>query len=375
MVAQKLRELKRLISSKLPASWGQSARTAPASGRSEISVSNEVVAGVLGQISVLLAASVPLAAALEAIRYQNETQPVGKVLDMVVRSVGGGSSLSASMLKHPKVFPPVVVLFIRAGEQTGTLDKRLESAAALLERGVQLKKKIQQALVGPSVTLAVAITVLVLCSKFVIPSLADMYTGMNVTLPLITRFVLAAAAIIGHPLTWLFVALLIALTVRYWSDIRERLFILCLFIPQTRKWVGVLLCSEFCDITGSLVKEGVTVLAALRLVADNASFRYHRESLQGICKILSSEGDLAAALSSVPYFPSILGSMARISLESGSLDVFLHYLSKLMRDEVDMALDAFTATLEPLMIGCLGVICGVLMLGIFLPLYGILTKF
>ena len=375
MVGRKLQALGRNLRAKVPARLAADSNGGLRPGESNIKVPSEIVATVLGQISVLLAASVPLVAALEAIRYQNEGTPMGKVLDLLVRSVGGGSSLSSSMSKHPRVFPPVVVLFIKAGEQTGTLDKRIESAAALLDRGVQLRKKIQQALVGPGVTLVVAVTVLVLCSKFVMPSLAQMYTGMNVPLPLITRFVLAAAAIIGHPLSWLIAALLMVMVVRFWSTIREKLFLISLQIPQTRRWMGVLLCSEFCDITGSLVKEGITVLAALRLVADNASFRYHRESLQGICKILSSEGDLATALSSVPYFPSVLGSMAKISLESGSLDIFLHYLSKLMRDEVDMALDAFTATLEPLMISCLGVICAVLMLGIFLPLYGILTQF
>lgn len=347
------------------AQWRKDSRRVP---ESEVST-------VLSQLATLMGASVPLVQSLTAIGWQHQGELIGEVLEDVTVSVEKrGFLFSAALSQYPQVFPAFVVLFVRAGEQTGTLDGRLQAAASLLDRHIQLKNRLRHALVGPSVTLLVALTVMVVCAKWVVPRLGEMYTGLNAPLPLVTQFVLLTAALISHPLSWLLAAGLGAAAYRHRKLIQERLFVFAIRTPKLSRWVGTILCSQFCDIVGSLVKEGVTVMAALRMVADNAGMEYHKRHLEGIWKRLRDDGELPEALNSVPYFPRVLGAMAEISLEAGSLERFLEYLSQMMRDEVDIVIESCMAMLEPLLIAGLGMICAVLMVGMFLPLYGILTQ-
>jgi type II secretory pathway component PulF len=332
------------------------------------------VAVALQLMAIMLEAGVPMAEAFLAVRNQQSDPAFDKILeDIEYKVTRAGWKFSQTLSQYPEVFPAYCVLFIQAGEQTGDLAARLRRAGQLMERNDNLTKQIKSALTAPTLTLTVASLILYLCVKFVMPKFIDMYAGMNVELPEITKVVVAVVKIGNHWAFLLAVGVLVVSVQRNAAEIQERLFDRLLYIQPFRRWIGNVLGAQFCDVLGSLIKEGVSLVKAIQMMAATAPFRTHRERLKKVHAALIEEGDFAESMLLVDYFPVMVTTVASVGQEIGALETLLASLSKILEQEVDLTITAVVALLEPVMICGLGVLTAFFFVGLFLPVYGMLN--
>src|SRR6202142_3369743 len=149
------------------------------------------------QFSVMIDAGLPLVQCLEILASQQENKIFQKVLTATRASVEGGSTLSAAMRQHEKVFDPLYVNLVEAGEAGGILDTILQRLATYIEKNVKLKRAVKSALVYPIAVLSVAGGVIILLLWKVVPIFATLFLGLGVDLPLPTRIVIGLSNFIG----------------------------------------------------------------------------------------------------------------------------------------------------------------------------------
>src|SRR5215467_10217304 len=162
------------------------------------------------QFSVMIDAGLPLVQCLEILAGNQENVTFQKTLNSVRQSVEGGSTLANAMRLHPKVFDDLTNNMIEAGEAGGILDTILQRLATYLEKIVKLKSAIKSALIYPISVISIASLILGALLKFVVPIFANMFSSMNVTLPLPTQIVIGLSNFIGR-FWWVFLVAAIAL--------------------------------------------------------------------------------------------------------------------------------------------------------------------
>lgn len=333
----------------------------------------KAVAVALQLMGVMLESGVPLSQVFGALEHQVEDDALRLVLsDVDYKVTRMGWKLSLAMNEHPQVFPPYTVMFVHAGEMGGSVFSRLKRAGEVMERELDLRNQVKSALTGPAVTLSVACTVLLLAVKFVMPRFIDMYDGMKLELPAITKIVMAIVAVVNHPA--FFVSLAALLLVLHWQ--RQRLmqwaFVRAVRTPVLSRWVGILLGAQFCDVLASLLGEGVPLVRAVKMLGETSPFELHRQRLREVHRRLVEEGDFATSIQTVEYFPSMLTTVAMVGQESGSLDVLVNSLKEILEQEVDTTIGSIVTLVEPCMICLMGMITAFFFVGLFMPVYGML---
>lgn len=336
--------------------------------------SRQSVAVALQSMAILVDSGVPLADTFAAVRVGGGQPQLARILCDIEGQVARGDSLSQAFSRYPEVFPPQCSMFIRAAEMSGDLAGRLRAAGDLLERQQRLRERVWSALLGPAITLAAASLLLLVTVKFVMPRFAAMYTGLDLTLPWLTRGLIMGLAVVNHWAFWFLLGGVVYYLVRCRGLIAERVFAELVRRRPFRRWIGSLLAAQFCDVLASLVRNGVPMVQSLRMLSETAPYRTHRQHLRHVHDRLLEEGDLAEALAEVPYFPPVITSMAAVSAEAGSLDVMLASTSRLLAQEVELTLNSAVRVLEPLLLCGLGVVMMLFFVAMFWPVYDLVRN-
>lgn len=329
----------------------------------------------LQQLGIMLANGLDLGRALDTLAEQQDLPRLGEaILTIRDKVCKFGFSLSAAMSQYPDLFPASVQVMIRAGEQGGDLAGRLTRAGQLLENQAKLRAQVASAVKSPLFTMAFSFLVVVLIVKNVMPKFADMYDAMHIQLPLISIWVIGLVRIVSH---WSFslAVLAVLLTVYLYRDvIGERIFNLAVETPKVRQWVGTVLCTELCDVMSSLIASGIPLHTAMNVIAGCTTQPLHRRHLKTAAQLLQAEGDVVAAIQTIPYFPEVFQSVFAVGVETGNLEGMLNSTRRLMQNQTDTVIEQVMSLIEPLAISITGLVMGTLFVGLFLPLYGLLNQ-
>lgn len=335
--------------------------------------SSQEVAVCLQLMGLMLSSGVDLTLVFDSLQQQVENARLRSALaDVESKVTRWGWKLAAAMAEQNGLFPYYVILMVQAGEESGQVAQRLIRSGQLMERSAQRGARVRAALTSPAITFSAASLVILLIARYVMPRFAEMYNGLNIPLPHVTRLALAMVAAVNH---WTFPVVVFAtLGVVYRQRLlfREQLFEWSLGFGPARRWVGVVLAVEFCGILGSLVGEGVALARALTLIADRAPFTSHQSRLRAVHKELVSEGDFSESLRHVPYFPRSVYSMLAVAQEAGSMETLLAAVKTTLEQEMEVVVEAVLTLLEPALIGGLGAFTAFFFLAMFIPIYGTL---
>lgn len=336
--------------------------------------SRKNISVALQLMAIMLESGVGMTDVFNAVRTQMDDPVFEEVLeDIEYKVTRQGWKLSQAFAQYPDVFPAYCVLFIQAGEATGDMASRMRRAGTLMERNDHLMRQVKSAMTAPALTVLVASVILYCCVKFVMPRFIEMYAGMNVQLPQITQIVIQVVNVCNHPLFLISLVTGAIILKSYWTELQERAFARALQIPLFERWIGIVLGAQFCDILGSLVKEGVSLVRAVQMISHTAPFRTHRSYLKKFHAALLEEGDFAESMANVPYFPSMLTTVATVGQEVGNLDTLLGSMTNILEQEVDITIRSIVTLLEPIMICGLGIITAFFFVGLFMPVYGMLS--
>jgi len=331
------------------------------------------------QFSVMIDAGLPLVQCLEILAGQQENKVFQNVLTATRGSVEGGSTLSAAMRQHEKVFDALYVNLVEAGETGGILDTILQRLSSYIEKNVKLKRAVKSAMVYPIAVLSVAAGVIVLLLWKVVPIFATLFLGLGVDLPLPTRIVIALSNFIGSIFGFLIglavVAVIIGLKVWYKTPAgRMAIDTTLLKLPL----IGILLrkiaVARFTRTLGTLISSGVPILEGLEITARTAGNALIEKSLMQVRKGLEAGRNLADPLKETNVFPGMVTQMIGVGEQTGAMDAMLQKIADFYEDEVDAAVKDLLAPLEPMMIVFLGVVVGGIVISMYLPLFSLIGQ-
>jgi len=327
------------------------------------------------QFAVMIDAGLPLVQCLDILGNQHENPTFKRVLLDAKATVESGTSFSEALGRHPKVFDRLFTNLVAAGEVGGILDTILNRLAVYLEKAEALRRKVRGAMVYPASVSVVAAGVVLLMLMKVIPVFEKMFKDFGGTLPGPTQVVIT----ISHAIQAYFMhgAILLGITVYLlrWSYGTDRghyfwdaAFLKAPVFGPLLKKVAV---ARFTRTLSTLLTSGVPILDALELVGKTAgNVIVQREILSTKASIAEGK-TIADPLRNSKVFPGMVVQMIAVGEQTGAMDQMLSKIADFYDDEVEVAVDALTSLLEPLMMVVLGGTIGGLLVAMYLPIFKI----
>jgi type IV pilus assembly protein PilC len=325
------------------------------------------------QFATMIDAGLPLVQCLEILGSQQANIHFQKVIMAVKTEVESGSTLADALAKHHKIFDDLYVNLVGAGEVGGILDTILNRLATYMEKNMKLIRQVKGAMVYPSVVLMVAGGVTAVLLIFVIPVFEKMFRDFGGTLPAPTQFVIdlsnglranALPVIIGL-IVFIIVFRAAVRTPRGKLVLDSVMLRAPVFGPLFRK-VAV---AKFTRTLGTMISSGVPILDALQITAKSAGNKVVENAIMYTRERIAEGRTMADPLAETGVFPPMVVQMIAVGESTGAMDSMLQKIADFYEEEVDVAVAALTALLEPLMMVVLGVLLGGMIIAMYLPIF------
>jgi type IV pilus assembly protein PilC len=278
------------------------------------------------------------------------------------------------MARHPKVFEPLFVAMVKAGETGGVLESSLVRVADQLEKDASLRKQIRSAMVYPILVISFALIVLIAMVAFVIPVFVGVFKTYGGELPMITQISVDASNAVTH--AWY--AIILGVIVLVFSFLkwkrsswgRKQWDRFKLHVPMK---IGTIVqevaLARWSRTLSSLTAAGVPLLQALEIVGKTGGNIAIEEAMDGVIASVKRGGTLSAPLSKAKIFPTMVYQMVSVGEETGALDAMLNKVAEFYEDRVDASVKALASILEPVMILFIGGIVGFVVISMYMPLF------
>ncbi|PIC87233.1 type II secretion system protein F [Sporosarcina sp. P20a] len=332
----------------------------------------------LRQFSTLLQAGVTIVDAVRILSAQVEQASFRKILTSIQEDLRTGTPLSIAFGKHPKVFEPLILNMVAAGEVSGTVDESLDQLAEHFEKAYRTRQKVTSAMAYPVVVGIIAVAVVIFLLWFVVPMFVDMFDSVGGQLPWLTRAVMAASGWIEN--YWYLLILIVSAIAVGYILVRNNpkgKYILDTILLKLPIFGSIAQKSSLAMMTrtlSSMFSSSVPILQALtmteRVVGNEVISKVIGESRVS----MERGGSLTEPMLNHWAFPPLIPHMIAIGEETGSLDSMLGKVADFYEKEVEAATDRLKALIEPLMIVFLAAIVGTIVLAIMLPMFSMFEQ-
>jgi type IV pilus assembly protein PilC len=330
------------------------------------------------QFATLIEAGVNVVNALVILEDQTEDDGLADVIREVRIDVEGGLVLSQAMARHPKVFSRLYIAMVEAGEAAGMLDKVLDRVAYQIEKDTKIKRRVKSAMIYPSIVMIFATLVLTGMLMFLVPVFVKVFDQLNGELPKPTQIVLAGSNllrgywfIIFPGMFGAFFGLKKAKRTEPGRQVWDRMK---LRLPM--KIGDVVLkvtMARFSRTLATLVAAGVDIIKALEITGSTAGNWVVEEALVEVREKVQEGVPIAQPLLENEIFPPMVSQMVKIGEETGELEKMLSKIADFYEDEVDSSVAALTSIIEPIMMIGVGLMVGVIIISMYLPMFKMLT--
>lgn len=326
-------------------------------------------------LSIMLKSGITIVEALDILATQAKATAFKKVLETIVSDIKNGKSLAEALSRHPKVFNSFYTNLIKIGETSGTLDQTLVYLSQQLAKEYTFRKKIQGALLYPTIVFVAAAIVGIGISLFVLPQLIELFEGFDAKLPLTTQILLFIAAIMRDygivviiGLIFLLLGLRVLIT---FPAVKPTWHKLLLSLPIFGKILQDGELTNFCRNLGIMLKSGLTITAALDVQATITTNLVFKKYFINILAAIDKGKSLSTEIESgqYPKIPLIVTKMIAVGEKTGKLEETLIYLGDFFEDEVDDATRNISTIIEPVMLLIIGGIVAFVALAIISPIY------
>ena len=332
------------------------------------------------QMSVMLKSGVPLAQALELLAENVNNKKFGANISDVSKRLGGGEELSSSLEIYQRIFSPIMIGLIEAGEAGGILSQVLERLAALIEAQSKIKSQIKGALIYPVLILFLAIAVSLGLLIGIVPQFESLFSGMGAKLPALTAFMLTLSRLvtswnfaIGAPIVVF--AGFYAFKLSYSSPQGRRFFdSLTLKAPLFGDLILKSEVAQMSDTLSTLINSGIPMVEALENCIKASNNEIIKIALRKSISLVTQGEELSSTFSSSKVIPKLLVSMVKIGEETGELSFMLENISNFYKREVEEAVSILTKAMEPAIIFVVAAIVGTIVISLYLPMFGLINK-
>jgi len=335
-------------------------------------VSTGTLATATRQLATLVGAGIPLVESLAALVDQTEGEVFKSVWAEVRQKVNEGASLADSLAAHPRIFTPLFVNMVRAGESSGALDVVLNRLADFTESQAELRSKLIGTMVYPVLMICMASFVTGILFIFVIPKISMIFESQKVALPLPTVILIGISSF-SRDYWWIAIPVILGSIqgfLRYIKSARGRPWWdrVTLELPVFGPLIRMIAIARFTRTLGTLLASGVQLLTAFDIVKNVVQNSVLIKVIEDAHDAVREGESIAAPLKRSGEFPPIVTHMIAIGEKSGQLEAMLNNIARSYDVQVDSRLRAMTSILEPVMIIFLGVVVGFIIFAIILPM-------
>lgn len=330
------------------------------------------------QLATMINSGVPLVQSLAVMQKQVEHKGFQGVVKTIRNDVEAGTPLSDSIAKYPKIFNRLYLNLVRAGEVSGTLDTILDRISYFLEKELALRGKIKSAMTYPVIVLVFALAITYFLLTTIVPQFAGILNSLNAPLPLITRILISVSDVLRNQ-WYVIVGVVGGLTIayRYYYATKNGRHIIDdvkLKLPVFGPLVKRTSIATFSRTLSLLLSSGVNIIESLDITRGSANNAIVEDTIENARNVVMVGEQMSGSLATSKIFPPMVVSMVAIGEETGALDTMLAKVADFYDREVDEAVDSLTAAIEPIMIVVLGVIVGMIVAGMFLPMFSIIGQ-
>lgn len=323
-------------------------------------------------LAIMLQAEIPLDEALSILAEQAAGK-FKEVITSLYEKVETGQTLADCLSDHPKVFPAIYISLVRAGESSGTLVENLNHLAVQQRKSYDLKNKVRSAMIYPIIVLSATFFIGLGLSIFILPKITEMFSKMDMELPVTTRALIWVSGILQKYNIWVlvfFVALFAFMTWFFkqsWVKPYSHAFIL--HVPIVKKLSQSSNLASFCLSLGTMLESGLTIDEGLKITSRVVANVKYRDFLQEVVFHVSRGNTISSKLEKDPnLFSAMTTRMIKIGEKSGKLTETLKYLATFYEKQVNTLVDTLSAVLEPVLLVFIGLAVGVVALAILTPI-------
>ena len=330
------------------------------------------------QFATMIEAGLNVVSSLVILEEQTDDPYFALVIREIRADVEGGLLLSQALSRHPKIFTRLYVAMVEAGEAAGILDTVLDRVALQIEKETQIKRRVKGAMMYPTMVMIFATLVLIGLLMFLVPVFVNIFAQLNGQLPTLTQWVVKASDQLRHH--WFIIFPVFGGTIwgirrfkktepgrQLWDRIKLK-------IPM--KIGDVVLkvtMARFSRTLSTLVAAGVDIIKALEITGQTAGNWVVEEALADVRQKVHQGVPIAQPLIENPVFPPMVSQMVKIGEETGELEKMLSKIADFYEDEVDAAIQTLTSIIEPVMMILVGMMVGVIVISMYLPMFKMLS--
>lgn len=348
-------------------------------GLSAWKIKRSEIAEFAKNLSIVLKAGIPIITSLEDLSQMIENQYLKRAVNDIKEQVTTGISFSKALSYHKSVFPDIFIRLVTIGEETGRLEMSISDVADHLQRMEDLSSMIKRALMYPIFALITTGGALVFWIVYVLPRILVVMIEMGIELPIVTRILIVVSNFsrsYWYIILCIPVLLVIALNIakrkersRYYVDLMK------IKLPIVKQFVYNKLLAVFSEQFRILIVAGITIDRSFTIVANALGSEVFKRALVNAQEQILNGVRISDALRRHRVFPPLVTRMVDIGEESGSLDGQFEFLSKYYFKRLEDVSDKMGKMIEPILIGAVGFVFAVIIVGLLLPIYDVVTKF
>jgi len=332
-------------------------------------------------LSTMLKAGIPIDEGIATLVEQTNNPYFRHVLEEALEDINNGQTLSESLSKHKNAFSHFYISLIKVSEESGTLEENMAFLAEQLNKSYILKKKIQGAMLYPSLIIGASFIMSAFISFFILPQLVDFFESFEVELPLTTKILLFVANFMKDNAIFVFGGVMVAaillrmsLTIR---KVKETWHKILLKLPIIGKIVKLNQLAKLSRNLGVLLKSGVPISKALNVTANTLSNLTFRKITLELQEAIKGGQSMHETLRGKKFgeIPAIFTTMIKVGEKSGTLQESLLYLGDFYEEEIDTFSNNLTTIIEPILLLGIGLGVGFLALAIVTPIYELTSSF
>jgi type IV pilus assembly protein PilC len=326
------------------------------------------------QLATMVSSGMSILRAINVLETQTESKKLKETFTSVSRDIEAGLLLSDALARHPKVFGPLYVAMVRAGEAGGVLEESLLRTADQLEKDASLRRQVRSAMIYPALVITFAVVVMLALVAFLIPVFENVFKQFGGHLPTLTQFMVGFSHLLRDQ--WYILVFAVAASVGsflyfkrsewgrpHWDAFKLR-------IPmRIGDVVQKVALARWSRTLSSLVSAGVPIMQAIEITGKTAGNAVVERSMESVIATVKAGGRISDPLREAPVFPAMVSHMVGVGEETGALDTMLSKIADFYEDEVAAAVKALTSIMEPAMIILVGGIVGVIVISMYLPLF------
>lgn len=329
------------------------------------------------QFATMIEAGLNVVGALVILEEQTDDEALAGIVHELRKDVEGGLLLSEAMIRHPKVFTRLYVSMVEAGEAAGILDIVLDRVAFQIEKQEAIRRRIKGAMIYPTMVLCFATLVLCGMLMFLVPVFVKIFASLGGQLPTLTQYVVTASDLLKNkPYVLLIIPTGLWLFFRWKKTEKGRQKWDAFKLKLPMKIGDVVLkvsMARFSRTLSTLVAAGVDIIKALEITGQTSGNWVVEDALATVRQKVHEGVPIAQPLLDNDVFPPMVAQMVKIGEETGELEKMLAKIADFYEDEVDASVGALTSIVEPIMMLGVGVMVGIVIISMYLPMFKMLT--